>query len=58
MSHQRQAQWTHRLQPLQGQRDQLASTGQYDRAYKAHLAVQHVYERWADEVFAATRMGA
>jgi hypothetical protein len=24
----------------------------YDRAFKAHLILQHVDERWADEVFA------
>ncbi len=53
MSHQRQAQWTHRLQLLQALRDRLTGAGRYDRAYKAHLIVQHVYERWADEVFAA-----
>lgn len=55
MSHQRQAQWTHRLQQLQALRDRLTGAGRYDRAYKAHLAVQHVYARWADEVFAAAR---
>ncbi len=55
MSHQRQAQWTHRLQQLQALRDRLTGAGRYDRAYRAHLAVQHVYDRWADEVFAAAR---
>ena len=55
MSHQRQAQWTHRLQRLQALRDRFTGSGRYDRAYKAYLAVQHVYERWADEVFASAR---
>ena len=55
MSHQRQAQWTHRLQRLQMLRDRLTGAGQYDRACKAHLIVQHLYERWADEVFATAR---
>ncbi len=55
MSHQRQAQWTDRLQRLQALRDRLTGAGRYDRAYKAHLIVQHLYERWADEVFATAR---
>ena len=55
MSHQRQAQWTHRLQQLQALRDRLTEAGRYDRAYKAHQIVQHLYDRWADEVFATAR---
>lgn len=55
MSHQRQTQWSHRLQQLQVLRERYMGAGQYDRAYKAHLAAQHVYERWADEVFAVPR---
>lgn len=55
MSHQRQAQWSHRLQQLQTFKERLTDAGRYDRAYKAHLLVQHVYERWADEVFATAR---
>ena len=58
MSHHRQVQWTHRLQHLQALRARFAGAGQYDRAYKAHLIAQHVYDRWADEVFAAARAKA
>lgn len=54
MSHLRQTQWSHRLQQLQTLREQFTATGKYDRAYKAHLVLQHVYDRWATEVFAAT----
>jgi hypothetical protein len=53
MSHQRQAQWSHRLQRIQTLRAQLTKAGQYDRAYEAYLVAQHMYDRWADEVFAA-----
>ena len=55
MSHQRQTQWSHRLQQLQTLRERFTTVGRYDRAYKAHVILQHVYERWADEVFAAAR---
>jgi hypothetical protein len=55
MSRQRQAQWTSRLQQLQLLRARLVRAGQYDRAYKAYLVVTRVYDRWADEVFAAAR---
>lgn len=54
MSHLRQTQWSHRLQQLQTLREQFTAIGKYDRAYKAHLVLQHVYDRWATEVFAAT----
>jgi hypothetical protein len=53
MSHDRHAQWTSRLDRLKALRERFASVGRYDRAYKTYLAVQHAYERWADEVFAA-----
>ncbi len=52
MSHQRQSQWSHRLQRLQTLQERFTTAGKYDRAYRAHLIVQHIYERWADEVFA------
>ena len=55
MSHQRQTQWSHRLQQLNAMRERYMRVGRYDRAHKAYLAAQHVYERWADEVFAAPR---
>jgi hypothetical protein len=56
MSHERQAQWAHRLEHLNALRDRFTSAGRYERAYKAHLIAQHVYDRWADEVFASCRM--
>ncbi len=55
MSHQRQTQWSHRLQQLLALRERYIGAGRYDRAHKAYLAAQHVYKRWADEVFAAPR---
>ena len=55
MSRERQAQWTHRLEHLLALRERFSSSHRYDRAYKAHLAVQHVYDRWADEMFSAGR---
>ncbi len=55
MSQTRQSQWTQRIARLQTLKDRFAARSCYDRAYKAHLAIQHVYERWADEVFAAAR---
>ena len=56
MSRERQAQWTHRLDRLHALRERFTQAHQYDRAYKAYLTVQHVYDRWADEVFASHRM--
>lgn len=55
MLHQRQAQWTSRLQQVQALRERFKGAGRYDRAYKAHCVAQHVYDRWAREVFAAAR---
>jgi hypothetical protein len=49
MSRSRQAQWAHRLQRLQ---DRFVCAHRYERAYKASLTVQRLYDRWADEVFA------
>lgn len=57
MSQQRQAQWTHRLKHIQAMRERFRGAGRYDRAYKAHLAAQAVYDRWAREVFSAARAG-
>jgi hypothetical protein len=55
MSRERQAQWTHRLQHLEALRERFTGAGRYDRAYKAYRVAQHVYDRWAHEVFAAAR---
>ena len=55
MSHDRQAQWTHRLDRLHALRESFVIAHRYDRAYKVYLAIQHVYDRWADEVFRARR---
>ncbi len=55
MSVQRQAQWAQRLGRLQTLREHFTRAGLYSRAHKAHLAVQRVYDRWADEVFALQR---
>jgi hypothetical protein len=53
MSHDRHAPWSNSLDRLKALRARFTSSGRYDRAYKTYLAVQHAYERWADEVFAA-----
>ena len=55
MSHQRQEQWTQRLDRLRNLRERFVAARRYDRAYKVYLAIQHVYDRWADEVFRARR---
>ena len=55
MSQERRAQWGFRLERLQSLKQGFASANRYDRAYKAHLAVQRLYERWADEVFSGAR---
>ena len=55
MSHERQAQWTHRLERLHSLRDRFTTAHYYDRAYESHLTIQHVYDRWADEMFRSTR---
>ncbi len=57
MSRERQTQWTHRLERLHGLRDRFAAANRYDRAYKAHLTIRHVYDRWADEVFRQQAQG-
>ena len=56
MSQERQAQWTHRLDHLHSLRDRFVVAHRYDRAYKVYLAIQHLYDRWADEVFRARRV--
>ena len=53
MSQDRQSQWSRRLARLQDLKERYTGRQRYDRAYRAHRAIQHVYERWADEVFAA-----
>ncbi len=53
MSQTRQTQWNQRLARLRALKDRYTDRSNHDRAYKAHLAMQRVYERWADEVFAA-----
>jgi hypothetical protein len=55
MSHERQAQWTHRLERLHSLRDRFTTAHYYDRAYESYLTIQHVYDRWADEMFRSTR---
>ena len=55
MSQERQAQWSHRLDRLRALRERFLSAHRYDRAYKVHLVIQHLYDRWADEVFRAQR---
>ena len=51
MSRERQTQWTRRLERLHALRERLAAAHHYDRAYKTYLTIQHVYDRWADEMF-------
>jgi hypothetical protein len=51
MSRERQAQWTHRLEHLHALRERFTLARRYDRAYLAYLTIQHLYDRWADEVF-------
>jgi hypothetical protein len=53
MSQDRQSQWSRRLARLQDMKARYAGTRRYDRADQAHRIIQHVYERWADEVFAS-----
>jgi hypothetical protein len=55
MSHERQAQWTHRVERLHSLRDRFTAAHYYDRAYESYLTIQHVYDRWADEMFRSTR---
>ena len=53
MNASRQTQWNQRLARLHVLKDHYVSRCSYDRAHKAHLAIQRVYERWANEVLAA-----
>ena len=55
MSHDRQEQWRHRLDHLHSLRDRFVIAHRYDRAYKVYLVIQHLYDRWADEVFSTRR---
>jgi hypothetical protein len=51
MSAERKTQWTHRLEHLHALRERFTAARQYDRAYETYLAIQHVYDLWADEMF-------
>jgi hypothetical protein len=53
MSHVRQAQWSQRANRLHHLRDHFLASGRHDRAYRAYLAIQHLVDRWADEMFAS-----
>jgi hypothetical protein len=55
MSRDRQAQWTHRLERLHALRERFTAAHRYERAYETHLTIQHVYDRWADEIFRSTQ---
>ncbi len=55
MSEERRRQWAQRLDRLQALKEQFARVGRYDRAHKAYLAIQQLYDRWANEMFAAHR---
>ncbi len=56
MSQHRQTQWIRRLDRLHTLRDRFVETSRYDRAHQAYLAIQNVYDRWANEVFAGQRL--
>jgi hypothetical protein len=51
MSHERKAQWTHRLEYLLALRERFTSAHRYDRAYETYLTIQYAYDLWADEMF-------
>ena len=53
MSLERQAQWTHRLERLRALGERFTRAQCYDRADQTYRAVQHVYDRWANEMFAS-----
>jgi hypothetical protein len=55
MSRERQAQWTRRLERLHALREYLTAAYRYDRAYETYIIIQHVYDRWADEMFSSPR---
>ena len=55
MSRERQVQGGHRLEHLRALRERFTISRQYDRALRAYIVVQHLYDRWADEVFAAAQ---
>jgi hypothetical protein len=55
MSRERQSQWTRRLERLHALREHLTAAHRYDRAYETYLIIQHVYDRWADEMFCLPR---
>jgi hypothetical protein len=51
MSHERKTQWIHRLDHLHALRERFMAARRYDRAYETYLAIQHVYDLWAAEIF-------
>jgi len=51
MSHERQAQWSHRLERLRALRERFAGAHHDGRAYETYLIIQHVHDRWGDEMF-------
>jgi hypothetical protein len=51
MTHERRAQWTHRLERLHALSERYTAAHHYDRAYEVYLTIQQVYDRWADEMF-------
>jgi hypothetical protein len=53
MSEERHQQWGRRLDRLHSLREHHARMGRYDRAHRAYLTIQQVYDRWAEEIFAA-----
>jgi len=50
-------QWYQRLERLHTVRDRFAAANYYDRAYKTCLTIQHVYDRWADELLRQQAQG-
>ncbi len=55
MSRERQTQWTHRLERLHALRERFTAAHYYVRAHDTYLIIQHVYDRWADEMFRSHR---
>jgi hypothetical protein len=42
--------WTTRIETLRGLRNHFAASERYERANRAHQALQRAYNRWAHEV--------
>jgi hypothetical protein len=51
MSHERKAQWTHRLEHLHALRERFLAARRYDWAYETFLIIQQANDLWADEIF-------